>query len=113
MAIIGIIGAARAGLAATAVSTAGLATARPAGAALSASRHPAAATVSASVSNNIVTVIGTNRGDLIALRLAAQDPNTVQVDVGDDGSAEFQLRPQYVQRHRGVARQRRRPLPCR
>jgi Ca2+-binding RTX toxin-like protein len=36
-----------------------------------------------------LTVEGTEASDKIALRLAAGDPGTLQVDVGDDGSAEF------------------------
>jgi RTX calcium-binding nonapeptide repeat (4 copies) len=34
-------------------------------------------------------VIGTNAGDKIALRLQAGEPGVLQVDVGDDGSADF------------------------
>jgi Ca2+-binding RTX toxin-like protein len=34
-------------------------------------------------------VIGTNAGDKIALRLRAGEPGVLQVDVGDDGSADF------------------------
>jgi hypothetical protein len=66
------------GLAATAALALGLVTSGPA----------AAATASASVSNDTLTVIGTRGDDQLALRLAAADPNTLQVDFGDDGSAD-------------------------
>ena len=36
-----------------------------------------------------LTVTGTKGSDKLALRLQAGDPSTIQVDVGDDGSAEF------------------------
>ena len=49
---------------------------------------PAAAATSASVSNDILTVNGGNGDDRIALRLAAGAPGTLEVDFGDDGSAE-------------------------
>jgi hypothetical protein len=51
---------------------------------------PAGATgqTSASVSNDTLTVTGSRSGDSLALRLAAGDANTLEVDFGDDGSAE-------------------------
>ena len=39
--------------------------------------------------NGVLTVEGTNAGDRIALRLQAGQPGILQVDVGDDGSADF------------------------
>jgi hypothetical protein len=39
--------------------------------------------------NGVLTVNGTPGNDKIALRLAPGDPATLQVDFGDDGSAEF------------------------
>jgi RTX calcium-binding nonapeptide repeat (4 copies) len=39
--------------------------------------------------NGLLTVEGTNAGDRIALRLRAGQPGILEVDVGDDGSAEF------------------------
>ena len=36
-----------------------------------------------------LTIKGTNAGERIALRLAMGDPGVLQVDVGDDGSADF------------------------
>lgn len=74
----------RLGLAATAALGLTLATAAPAAAA----SGPDAATASASVSNGTLTVMGTSASDRIALRLAAGEPNTLQVDFGDDGSAD-------------------------
>ncbi len=49
---------------------------------------PAAAATSASVSNDTLTVNGDSGDDRIALRLAAGAAGTLQVDFGDDGSAE-------------------------
>ena len=43
----------------------------------------------ASIQNGLLTVKGTNADDRIALRLQAGQPGILQVDVGDDGSAEF------------------------
>jgi RTX calcium-binding nonapeptide repeat (4 copies) len=45
--------------------------------------------VSASVEHGTLEVRGSSHADSLALRLKAGDPNTVQVDVGDDGSADF------------------------
>src|SRR6476659_878182 len=39
--------------------------------------------------NGLLTVKGTNAADRIALRLRAGQPGIVEVDFGDDGSAEF------------------------
>jgi len=63
--------------AAAALVAAGLATA-----------GPAAAATSASVSNGTLTVSGDNSDDRIALRLAPGAAGILQVDLGDDGSAE-------------------------
>jgi Ca2+-binding RTX toxin-like protein len=38
-----------------------------------------------------LTIEGTGAGDKIALRLQAGDPGVLQVDVGDDGSADFKF----------------------
>jgi Ca2+-binding RTX toxin-like protein len=45
--------------------------------------------VSAAVKHKTLNVKGSNGGDAVALRLDAADPGRIQVDVGDDGSAEF------------------------
>jgi len=73
----------RAGLTAGAAAALGLAAVATAG--------PAGATQSpsASVAYDTLTVQGTNAGDLLALRLAAGTPAVLDVDFGDDGSAEF------------------------
>jgi Ca2+-binding RTX toxin-like protein len=42
----------------------------------------------ASITNDTLSVLGTSASDRIALRLAAGDAKTLQVDFGDDGSAE-------------------------
>jgi Ca2+-binding RTX toxin-like protein len=39
--------------------------------------------------NGVLTVAGTKASEKIALRLQAGQPGTLQIDVGDDGSAEF------------------------
>jgi hypothetical protein len=51
--------------------------------------NAARASTDASVEAGVLTVDGTNAGDRIALRLRAGQPGILQVDVGDDGSAEF------------------------
>jgi hypothetical protein len=45
--------------------------------------------VRAQVKRGTLEVKGGDRDDAVALRLRAGDPSTVQVDVGDDGSADF------------------------
>ncbi len=78
-----VAGARRLGLAAGAAAAAlavGWAAASPAAAAQS---------PSAAVANDILTVTGTGDSDRIALRLEAGAPGTLQVDFGDDGSADF------------------------
>ena len=39
--------------------------------------------------HGVLTIEGTNASDAIALRLQAGDPGVLQVDVGNDGSADF------------------------
>jgi hypothetical protein len=41
------------------------------------------------LANGVLTIKGTKASEKIALRLQAGDPSALQVDVGDDGSAEF------------------------
>jgi RTX calcium-binding nonapeptide repeat (4 copies) len=41
------------------------------------------------LNRGVLTITGTQASDQIALRLQAGNPGTVQVDVGDDGSADF------------------------
>ena len=45
--------------------------------------------VSAAVRDGVLDVNGSDGRDAVALRLDAADPNRIQVDVGDDGSADF------------------------
>jgi len=52
-------------------------------------RHLAAAFEHPRLEHGILTVTGTRASDRIALRLAAGHPDVLQVDVGDDGSANF------------------------
>jgi hypothetical protein len=48
-----------------------------------------AATVSPTLSEGLLRIDGTNGDDKIALRLQSGDPAILQVDVDDDGSADF------------------------
>src|SRR5262245_37792240 len=41
------------------------------------------------LANGLLTVEGTNASERIALRLQAGQPGTLEVDFGDDGTAEF------------------------
>ena len=43
-------------------------------------------------------VTGTNRSDRIALRLRAGDPGILEIDAGDDGSAEFAFERSRIRR---------------
>jgi Ca2+-binding RTX toxin-like protein len=45
--------------------------------------------VRAAVKHHTLSVKGSSRGDAIALRLKAGDPSRIQVDVDDNGSADF------------------------
>src|SRR4029450_5541173 len=46
----------------------------------------------------LLTVLGTDKSEKIALRLKAGDAATLQVDVGDDGSADFSFKRKLVAR---------------
>jgi Ca2+-binding RTX toxin-like protein len=46
--------------------------------------------------HGVLTVEGTDGSDRIALRLQAGDPGTLEVDFGDDGSADFSFRRDKV-----------------
>jgi len=48
-----------------------------------------AATNQPTLNHGVLRVKGTSASDRIALRLAAGEPGVLQVDVGDDGSADF------------------------
>jgi RTX calcium-binding nonapeptide repeat (4 copies) len=48
-------------------------------------------TVQAVVADGTLTVAGTDNADAITLRLKAGAPGTLQVDAGDDGTAEFEF----------------------
>ena len=49
----------------------------------------ALAAYKANVQNGTLEITGDHASDKLALRLAPGDPNTLQVDVGDDGTANF------------------------
>jgi Ca2+-binding RTX toxin-like protein len=46
--------------------------------------------------HGLLTIEGTDAGDKIALRLAAGEPGILQVDVGDDGSADFSFKRERI-----------------
>jgi hypothetical protein len=50
---------------------------------------PALASYTAQVENGTLQITGNQDSDKLALRLAPGDPNTLQVDVGDDGTTDF------------------------
>ena len=50
------------------------------------------------LSHGLLAIVGTKASDRIALRLKAGDPNILQVDVGDDGSADFSFKRKHVSR---------------
>jgi hypothetical protein len=48
--------------------------------------------------HGLLTIEGTEASDKIALRLKAGDPDILQVDVGDDGSADFSFKRKHIAR---------------
>jgi Ca2+-binding RTX toxin-like protein len=46
----------------------------------------------------VLSVVGTAAGEKIALRLRAGDPNVLEVDVGDNGSADFSFKRKQITR---------------
>ena len=48
--------------------------------------------------HRVLTITGTTASDKIALRLQAGRPGILQVDVGDDGRADFQFERQRLAR---------------
>jgi hypothetical protein len=54
--------------------------------------------VSVRVEHRTLTITGTAASDKLALRLRAGDPRQLQVDVGDDGSADFTVRRRHFNR---------------
>src|SRR4051812_37999600 len=62
------------------------------GLAASAPAADAAQPVHVKIKDHALIVTGTTAGDRIALRLSATDRQTLEVDVGDDGSATSRLR---------------------
>jgi Ca2+-binding RTX toxin-like protein len=57
--------------------------------AVSSAHHPGAAGVRADLSHGTLVVRGGDGAQRVALRLKAGDPSLIQVDAGDDGSADF------------------------
>ena len=53
------------------------------------SRQAVSALYSAEVSNGTLQITGTSKDSLLSLRLQAGAANILEVDVGDDGSADF------------------------
>jgi RTX calcium-binding nonapeptide repeat (4 copies) len=58
--------------------------------------HHRAQGVRADLKHGTLNVKGSQRGDAIALRLKAGDPSRIQVDVGDDASADFTFARSYI-----------------
>jgi predicted lipoprotein with Yx(FWY)xxD motif len=54
--------------------------------------------VHAKLKHGLLTVEGTEASDRIALRLKAGRPDILQVDVGDDGSADFSFKRKHIRR---------------
>ena len=52
----------------------------------------------AKLTHGVLTITGTNGSDEIALRLRAAHPGILQVDLGDDGSADFSFKRKRVRR---------------
>jgi Ca2+-binding RTX toxin-like protein len=48
--------------------------------------------------HGVLTVVGTAAGEKVALRLRAGDSGTLEVDVGDNGSADFSFKRQLIAR---------------
>ena len=53
------------------------------------SAAPALASYTAGVQNGTLQIKGDGASDKLALRLSPTDPNTLQIDVGDDGTVDF------------------------
>jgi hypothetical protein len=52
-------------------------------------RARASQAVGAKIAGDVLRIQGTHRDDRITLRLNARDTNVIEIDVGDDGSADF------------------------
>ena len=63
-----------------------------AAAAATAAKASQVRTSSAELSHGLLTITGTGTRDKIALRLKADHPGIVQVDIGDNGSADFKFK---------------------
>jgi Ca2+-binding RTX toxin-like protein len=57
----------------------------------SADAATAAPSVKTRIKGNTLAVTGSPSADVIVLRLAASDPNTLEIDAGGDGSADFKF----------------------
>src|SRR5207247_9782644 len=52
--------------------------------------------VHAKLRHGLLTIKGTEASDKVALRLKAGRPDILQVDVGDDGSADFSFKRKHI-----------------
>src|SRR6266498_1674585 len=52
----------------------------------------------AKLSHGLLTITGTEAGDKLALRLKPRDRDILQIDVGDDGSADFSFKRKHIAR---------------
>ena len=73
----------------------------------------ALASTTASVQNGTLTVLGDGAADKLALRLDGSAPDTLQVDVGDDGTADFSFDRSTFTAISVLGPRRRRPAPDR
>ena len=62
------------------------------------------------VANDTLTITGTNGPDNISFALNGSDPNTLDVDLDNNGLPGCSVRSQHVQRHRGLPPRWRRPI---
>jgi Ca2+-binding RTX toxin-like protein len=82
-------------VAAVVVAVVGLGTAQVADAAPAAN---AKQKVKVKVKRDTLRITGTDDADVVALRLRAGDPERLEVDVGDDGSADFDFKRKRIDR---------------
>src|SRR5690242_1126034 len=67
---------------------AGAAGAAPSSAPTHAGRNDAPSSATASVANDKLTIVGTDASDNISIALASNDPNTLTVDLNNDGTPD-------------------------
>ncbi|MGE5691688.1 MAG: hypothetical protein ACM33B_14130, partial [Pseudomonadota bacterium] len=96
--------AAAAAVAGAAAIAAGPGNAAPAGATDASYPPPRAGFERPKLRHGVLTIKGTTASDKISLRLKAGEPGILQIDVGDDGSADFQFKRKKIARIAVAAR---------